>query len=117
MITWADSIDRNSHWTHSSRMPSSNEILDELKKIKYPGFSRDIVSFGLIKDIEVATSGVLVILTAASAKAEVVAEIAAAVERAVAAIPGVPAVKIELERPAPARAVAAATHQRPIPQV
>ena len=36
-------------------MPTPNEILAELKKIKYPGFSRDIVSFGMIKDIEVAT--------------------------------------------------------------
>jgi ATP-binding protein involved in chromosome partitioning len=98
-------------------MPTPNEILDELKKIKYPGFTRDIVSFGLIKDIEVATSGVTVILTAASAKADVVAEIAAAVERAVTAMPGVPAVKIELERPVPARTAATALHQRPIPQV
>ena len=34
-------------------MPSPNEILTELKKVKYPGFTRDIVSFGMIKDIEV----------------------------------------------------------------
>jgi ATP-binding protein involved in chromosome partitioning len=98
-------------------MPSPNEILDELKKIKYPGFSRDIVSFGLIKDIEVATSGVTVILTPASAKPEVVTEISLAVERAVAAMPGVSAVKLELEKPAPGRAAAAALHQRPIPGV
>ena len=39
-------------------MPSPQEILSELKKIKYPGFSRDIVSFGMIKDIEVASAGV-----------------------------------------------------------
>ncbi len=98
-------------------MPSPSEILDELKKIKYPGFSRDIVSFGLIKDIEVATSGVTVIMTAASAKPEVVAEIAAAVERTVAAMDGVHAVKLELEKPAPARAAAAALQRRPIPGV
>ncbi|MCC7431718.1 Mrp/NBP35 family ATP-binding protein, partial [bacterium] len=28
-------------------------VLEELKKIKYPGFSRDIVSFGLVKDLYV----------------------------------------------------------------
>jgi ATP-binding protein involved in chromosome partitioning len=98
-------------------MPSPNEILDELKKIKYPGFSRDIVSFGLIKDIEVASSGVTVILTAASAKPEVVAEISSAVERTVAAMKGVSAVKLEIEQPAPARMAAAAMHRRPIPGV
>jgi len=28
-----------------------NEIMEKLKKVKYPGFSRDIVSFGLIREI------------------------------------------------------------------
>jgi ATP-binding protein involved in chromosome partitioning len=98
-------------------MPSPNDILNELKKIKYPGFSRDIVSFGLIKDIEVASSGVTVILTAASAKPELVAEISNTVERTVAAMEGVSAVKLEIEQPAPARMAAAAMHRRPIPAV
>ncbi len=44
-------------------MPSPNEILAELKKVKYPGFTRDIVSFGLVKDIEVASAGVTVFLS------------------------------------------------------
>ena len=30
---------------------NKDNILDLLKKINYPGFSRDIVSFGMIKDI------------------------------------------------------------------
>ena len=41
-------------------MPSPNEILAELRKVKYPGFTRDIVSFGIVKDIEVAYAGVTV---------------------------------------------------------
>ncbi len=94
-------------------MPSPSEILVELKKVKYPGFTRDIVSFGLIKDIEVASSGVTVTLTAASAKPEVVAEIVAAVDRTVAAMDGVPAVeRASWRKPAPARAAAAALHRR-----
>ena len=28
-----------------------DEIRDLLKEVKYPGFSRDIVSFGVVKDI------------------------------------------------------------------
>ena len=28
-----------------------NEIIDILKTIQYPGFSRDIVSFGMLKNI------------------------------------------------------------------
>ena len=67
-------------------MPSPNEILAELKKVKYPGFTRDIVSFGIIKDIEVAHSGVTVSLTMASAKPEVVEKIVAEVKATVAAM-------------------------------
>ena len=66
-------------------MPSPNEILAELKKVKYPGFTRDIVSFGIIKDIEVAYAGVTVSLTMASAKPEVVEKIVADVKADISA--------------------------------
>ena len=89
-------------------MPSPNEILSELKKIKYPGFSRDIVSFGMIKDIEVAHSGVTVMLTVASAKPEVIQKIVADVKTAVSAMRDVPAVEVRIEQP-PAAAPRAAT--------
>src|ERR1700689_1306658 len=97
-------------------MPSPNEILAELKKVKYPGFTRDIVSFGIIKDIEVAYAGVTVSLAMASAKPEVVEKIVAEVKATVAAMPGVPAVKVQIEQPAPAapRAAAGVTQPRTI---
>jgi len=94
-------------------MPSPNEILAELKKVKYPGFTRDIVSFGIIKDIEVAYAGVTVSLTMASAKPEVVAKIVAEVKAAVAAMPGVPAVNVQLEQPAATAPKAAAGMAQP----
>ena len=31
---------------------NKNQIIEILKKVKYPGFSRDIVSFGLVKNIQ-----------------------------------------------------------------
>ena len=80
-------------------MPKPNEILDELKKIKYPGFTRDIVSFGIVKDIEVAYASVTVVLTMASAKPEVVAKIVDDVKQVVGAMAGVPAVNVQLEQP------------------
>jgi ATP-binding protein involved in chromosome partitioning len=85
-------------------MPTPSEILNELKKVKYPGFTRDIVSFGMVRDIEVGHAGVTVYLAALSAKAEVTEKITAEVEKTVAAMAGVPAVKIELEQPAKAPA-------------
>ncbi len=80
-------------------MPKPNEILDELKTIKYPGFTRDIVSFGIVKDIEVAYAGVTVVLTMASAKPEVAAKIVADVKQVVGAMSGVPAVNVQIEQP------------------
>jgi len=32
-------------------MLSQDTVLDALKSVKYPGYSRDIVSFGLVKEI------------------------------------------------------------------
>ncbi|MHB8383958.1 MAG: Mrp/NBP35 family ATP-binding protein [Candidatus Binataceae bacterium] len=80
-------------------MPSPNEILAELKKVKYPGFTRDIVSFGIIKDIEVAHAVVTIVVAAPSAKPEVLQQIAEEVKQVIRTMPGVPAVEVRLEQP------------------
>jgi ATP-binding protein involved in chromosome partitioning len=98
-------------------MPTPQEILDELRKIRYPGFSRDIVSFGMIKDIEVAHAGITVILTAPAAKPEVVASIASEIEKTIAAMAGAVAVKIEIEQAPPPKQVVGTAQKRPIPGV
>ncbi|HJY81458.1 MAG TPA: Mrp/NBP35 family ATP-binding protein [Candidatus Binatia bacterium] len=56
-------------------MPTPQELLEALKQVKYPGFSRDIVAFGMIKDIEVGGTGVTVQLAPSTDNAEVVAQI------------------------------------------
>jgi ATP-binding protein involved in chromosome partitioning len=81
-------------------MPNPNEILAALKSVRYPGFTRDIVSFGLVKDIEVASSRVTVILNAPSVKPEIIAQIVEQVSNVVAAMPGVPDVEVQVERAA-----------------
>lgn len=43
-------------------MISKEQVIERLKTIKYPGFSRDIVSFGIIKDIVIQDSSVTVYL-------------------------------------------------------
>ena len=82
-------------------MVTPQEVLEELKKIKYPGFARDIVSFGLIKDIEIGSTGVNVILAPTTAKEDVIEQIRTAVSAAVARMPGVSAVQISISQPAP----------------
>src|SRR5690349_19546684 len=98
-------------------MPTPNEILVELKKVKYPGFTRDIVSFGMVKDIEIAHRGVTVTLTAQSDNPDVAARISEEVRRTVSALPGVPAVDVHIEQPANAPKMAAGSHRRLVPGV
>ncbi len=85
-------------------MATPQEILEGLKGIKYPGYNRDIVSFGIVRDIEVATAGVTVTLAPGGAKPEAVEEIATAVREAVTRLTGVTHVEIVLQEPEPARA-------------
>ena len=37
---------------------NKKQILEKLKSINYPGFSRDIVSFGMVKDIVIKDNNV-----------------------------------------------------------
>src|SRR5690242_18237049 len=99
-------------------MPSPNEILTELKKVKYPGFTRDIVSFGLVKDIEVGHAGVNVFLGPVSAKPELVQAVIEEIRKTVTAM-GVANVRVEVEAPQPARGPAAGGQagRRPVPGV
>jgi ATP-binding protein involved in chromosome partitioning len=79
-------------------MPTPQEILEELKQVRYPGYTRDIVSFGIVRDIEIATAGITVTLAPAGAKPEVIDEIRAAVKQKVAAMPGSMPVEVVLEK-------------------
>jgi len=80
-------------------MVTPQQILEELKKVKYPGFTRDIVSFGMIRDIEVGSAGVNVLLAPTTAHEETVQQIRDAVAATVSAIPGVRAVHVTLSAP------------------
>ncbi len=82
-------------------MPTPQEVLERLKSVRYPGFTRDVVSFGLIRDIEVASDGVTVHIAPTTARDEVVAEIEAGIRAAVAAMPDVAAVQFVREQPPP----------------
>src|SRR6185369_8506046 len=70
-------------------MPTPQELLARLKTISYPGFNRDIVSFGLVRDIEVTSAGVTVCLAPSTAIEDVVQAIAEAVYRTLPETPGV----------------------------
>jgi ATP-binding protein involved in chromosome partitioning len=70
-------------------VPTPAEILERLRQVRYPGFSRDIVSFGVVQDIEVASDGVTVVLAPSTANEDVILRIEKDVVAAVAAMPGI----------------------------
>ncbi len=82
-------------------MLSQETILDALKAVKYPGFSRDIVSFGLVKEIvAVANGAVSVTLQLTSANPGAAQQIKTEAERVLKNLPGVNHVHVEVQLPA-----------------
>ncbi len=84
-------------------MATPQEILEQLKEIHFPGYSRDIVSFGIVRNIEVGSDTVTVTLAPGGAKEDSIAEIRKAVEERVRDFTGTASVEIVLEAPAPPR--------------
>jgi len=84
-----------------SPMVSQETILDALKTVKYPGYSRDIVSFGLVNEISVKNGDVAVLLQLNSASAGVSDQIKTEAERVLKNISGVNRVHVEVHQPPP----------------
>jgi ATP-binding protein involved in chromosome partitioning len=61
-------------------MLDKNSVLEALKGVKYPGFEKDIVTFGFVKDIEVSEGNVFVEVEILSASKEIASELKANVE-------------------------------------
>lgn len=76
----------------------SNLIKEALKQVKFPGFSRDIVSFGLVREVEVDGEGsVLVGIEITTGSEDVPEQIASDIKEAVGAVDGVKHVKVKME--------------------
>jgi ATP-binding protein involved in chromosome partitioning len=80
-------------------MLTQETVLEALKSVKYPGFSRDIVSFGLVKDIIAAGGEVKVSLQLTSTNHEAAQQIKLESERALSRLPGVKRVQVEVHQP------------------
>ena len=78
---------------------TENEIKELLKGVKYPGFTRDIVSFGLVKSIVLDADRLEVRLSILSDNQDVVRQIAADVETTLAASAGVARIDVIIEKP------------------
>jgi len=80
-------------------MQTAEQIREALKGVKYPGYSRDIVSFGLVKDVAVNGDAVSVGIVLTSANPEVAAQIKAEAERVVRGLPGVGRLVVNVQQP------------------
>jgi ATP-binding protein involved in chromosome partitioning len=81
-------------------MLTQADIQNALKAVKYPGFSRDIVSFGLVKKISAANGAISVSLQLTSANPDAARQIKEESERVLKALPGVNRVHVEVQQPA-----------------
>lgn len=80
-------------------MPHLTEeiVRDALRTVKYPGFTRNIVSFGLVRDIQIKGPDVSVRLALATRDASVPDSIRRDVESALTRVPGVGSVSVHIE--------------------
>jgi len=76
-------------------MQTQETILQALHDIKYPGYSRDIVSFGIIREIKIDGGKINIVLMFTSNAAQVVEQIKSDVETVLKKLPGVTAVNVE----------------------
>jgi ATP-binding protein involved in chromosome partitioning len=83
---------------------TQEDIQNSLKAVKYPGYSRDIVSFGLVKEISTANGAVSVMMQLTSPNAEAANQIKAESERVLKNLPGVNHVHVEVRQPAAGQA-------------
>jgi ATP-binding protein involved in chromosome partitioning len=80
-------------------MSLENQIEDALKGVNYPGYSRDIVSFGLVKNIATANGSASIALELTTHNPEVAAQLKAAVETAAATVEGIERAMVQIKMP------------------
>ncbi len=84
------------------------QVKEALQTVKYPGFSRDIVSFGLVKEINVAGDQVTVQMALATNDAAVPRTIKTQAEDVLRTLPGVRQAKVLIDIHAPPAGAGAA---------
>jgi len=80
---------------------SEELVIEHLKAVKFPGYSRDIVSFGLVKEVKIAGSDVLVRLNVATNNPAVPQALKRDSERVLRQIPGVSSGTVVIDISAP----------------
>jgi ATP-binding protein involved in chromosome partitioning len=96
---------------------SEKQVRDALRAVRYPGFSRDIVSFGLVKDVQVDNGEVKVQLAVATSDPNVPATIKNDAENILRELAGVKRAKVLIDIHAPPGGAGATVGATRIPGV
>ena len=96
---------------------SQDQVRDALRSVRYPGFSRDIVSFGLVKEINVSDGEVKVQLALATNDPNVPATIKNDAEKVLHALKGVRTARVLIDIHAPPAGAGAQVGPQRIPGV
>ncbi len=78
---------------------TEDDIKQALKAIRYPGYTRDIVSFGLVKHVAIKDGAVSVMMNLTSSNPEAARQIRAESEQVLRSLPGVTGVHVEVNQP------------------
>ena len=96
-------------------MVTQEQVIEALRKVSYPGYSRDIVSFGLVRDIVVRGSEVEILLEITTAQQEVPGKIKDAVEGGILSLEGVENCKVVVSVKSAPEPGQASTQKAPTP--
>src|SRR5438477_2536185 len=96
---------------------SEEQVRDALRSVRYPGFSRDIVSFGLVKDVQIDNGEVKVQLAVATSDPNVPATIKTDTENILRELAGVKRAKVLIDIHAPPGGAGATVGATRIPGV
>ncbi len=98
-------------------MISEDEVTEALRAVKYPGFSRDIVSFGLIKSVQINKGDLQVQLALATNDPNIPATIKRDAENVLGRLEGVRSAKVLIDIHAPPAGAGATVGPTKIPGV
>ena len=93
-------------------MSLEQSIEDTLKGVNYPGYSRDIVSFGLVKNLVASNGSASIDLELTSHDSDIASQLKSSVETAVKSVDGIDRAMVQIKMP-PAGQAPAATGAQP----
>ena len=98
-------------------MQTEESIREALKQVAYPGYSRDIISFGLVKSVACNQGAVSLGLELTANNPEVAAQLKVACEQTLKALPEVTMVHVDVKMPAAGQGRQVWGNQKQVPGI